>query len=467
MKIKIYFLAFFLFICGFSFAQEPSKDVTITASGSGKTLEEAKQTALRSATEQAFGAFISSKTEIFNDQVVADQMSSVSSGNIKSFEILNQDQLPDGRWGLTLKAIVSVDKLTSFVEAKGVAIEIKGGMFALNIKQQMLVEQGEIKGIGQMVEILHQILQISFDYSISNGIPQSADDENKNWLIPIEVTAKANKNIEICSKYFEKVLENYSLSPVEVIDYDKEKLTYFEIDVNSKERKKTYYFRKKTSIALIQSLVLNWNFYTKLFAVYEGLDTISYNGNGQIFAFSDFSKTSFRSDFEPFTINFPQYSQLVAKYSWKESRSLNQIELIKGFSVKPLGIISIITKGGYLITNQDGHEFVISIFDLFNSDGETLVSNNFIAKSICEETEIFGFNDWKLPSIDQLKLISQNKLIQQGLGNRKGGYWSIDEQSHGPYRAAEPYIFDFSSGSSHETDLRDNNKFYVLCIRKI
>lgn len=108
-------------------AQSENKDVTIVASGSGGTLEDAKQAALRSATEQAFGAFISSKTGMFNDAVVADQMASVSSGNIKSFVLLNQGQLPDGRWGVTLKAIVSVDKLTSFVQAKGISIEIKGG----------------------------------------------------------------------------------------------------------------------------------------------------------------------------------------------------------------------------------------------------------------------------------------------------------------------------------------------------
>ena len=128
-----------------SYGQTENKDVSITASGSGKTLEDAKQAALRSATEQAFGAFISSKTEMFNDQVVADQMASVSSGNIKSYEVLNQDQLPDGRWVVTLKTLVSVDKLTSFVKAKGIAIEINGGMFALNIKQQALNEQGEVE----------------------------------------------------------------------------------------------------------------------------------------------------------------------------------------------------------------------------------------------------------------------------------------------------------------------------------
>ena len=182
------------------FSQTDDKDVSITASGSGKTQDDAKQAALRSATEQAFGAFISSKTEMFNDQVVADQMASVSSGNIKSFSILNESQLPNGSWGVTLKAMVSVSKLTSFVEAKGIAIEIKGGMFALNIKQQLLNEQGEIKAVSEMVGLLHEPMQISFDYVIKSSDPKSLDAESKNWEIPLVVTATTNKNIDFCAK---------------------------------------------------------------------------------------------------------------------------------------------------------------------------------------------------------------------------------------------------------------------------
>ena len=53
-----------------TFSQTASKEVSITASGSGKTLEDAKQASLRSATEQAFGAFISSKKEMFNAYLV-------------------------------------------------------------------------------------------------------------------------------------------------------------------------------------------------------------------------------------------------------------------------------------------------------------------------------------------------------------------------------------------------------------
>jgi hypothetical protein len=92
---------FFVFSMQIVSAQDAEKTVTIVVSGSGKTQDDAKQSALRSAIEQSFGAFISSKTEMFNDQVVADQMATVSSGNIKSYEVLNESQLPDGSWGVT------------------------------------------------------------------------------------------------------------------------------------------------------------------------------------------------------------------------------------------------------------------------------------------------------------------------------------------------------------------------------
>ena len=145
--MKIHFLIFTLFTFNIVFSQTTENTVTLTTSGTGKTLEEAKNHALRSAIEQAFGAFVSSKTEILNDQIVSDQITSVSSGNIQKFEIKSESKLPNDIWCTTLTATVSIDKLISFVQSKGVSVEIKGGLFALNVKQQILNEKAEIENM--------------------------------------------------------------------------------------------------------------------------------------------------------------------------------------------------------------------------------------------------------------------------------------------------------------------------------
>ena len=82
----------------------------LNVSGTRKTLEEAKTNALRSAIEQAFGAFISSKTEILNDDLVKDEIVSVSNGNIQKFDIISQVEIPNNGYAMTLYATVSISK---------------------------------------------------------------------------------------------------------------------------------------------------------------------------------------------------------------------------------------------------------------------------------------------------------------------------------------------------------------------
>lgn len=324
------------------FAQTDSKDVSITSSGSGKTLEDAKQAALRSSTEQAFGAFISSKTEMFNDQVVADQMASVSSGNIKSYEVLNESQLPDGSWGVTLKAIVSVDKLTSFVEAKGIAVEIKGGLFALNIKQQLLNEQGEVKAICEMVGLLHEPMQISFDYTIKSGEPKSVDAESKNWEIPLVVTATTNKNIDFCANYCIKTLSALSLSSEEKTSYQSLNKAVFYFEINYNGVTKAFYLRKQISINALNTLASQWAFYTRLFTVQSGLDE-SY-GNGAAVQLHEFSSKDHGR-----TINFLTTGQQAATFSWQDKRTLSQIEQMTGYKVKSRGVVRQFKHGGFVV----------------------------------------------------------------------------------------------------------------------
>ena len=388
------FLKSIVFILVFTplitFAQEADKTVSITVSGSGKTQDEAKQNALRSAIEQAFGAFISSKTEMFNDQVVADQMASVSSGNIKSYEVLNESQLPDGSWGVTLKAVVSVDKLTSFVAAKGIAIEIKGGLFALNIKQQLLNEQGEIKAVSEMVGLLHEPMQISFDYVIKSSDPQSLDAESKNWEIPIEVTATANKNMDFCANYCIRTLSALSLSIEEVTSYQSLNKAVFTVVINYNGVDKTFYLRKQSSINALNMLTSNWGFYTRLFTVQSGMDESNGNGEGRIHGFGGNGN-----------INFLTIGQQAATFSWNDNRTLSQIEQMTGYGVKPRGIVSQFKHGGFVVFEENGHGLVVANLDQGYMDWNS-------AKTACEELILNGYSDWHLPTKEELNLVYIN-----------------------------------------------------------
>jgi len=421
-------------------AQSENKDVTITASGSGITLEDAKQSALRSATEQAFGVFISSKTEMFNDQVVADQMASVSSGNIKSFEILNQDQLPDGRWGVTLKTIVSVDKLTSFVQAKGITIEVKGGMFALNIKQQLLNEQGEIKAVAEMVGLLHEPMQISFDYVIKSSDPKSLDAESKNWEIPLVVTATCNKNIDFCANYFKKTLSALSLTSAEVETYKSLNKQVFPVSFNYIGQNIIFYLRKQTSINAINSLLSNWNFYTRLFAVQSGMDESFGNGQASLF---DIDGNNSYGDGK--TISFPTAGKIAGTFTWNDKRTLSQIEQMTGYAVKPRGVISNFKNGGFVVWEKDGHGLVVALYDI----GE--YNYNWTdAKFACEELVMNGYSDWYLPTKDDLQALYSN-LYKPGIGGfERNDYWSSSE-----YDNANAWYFNFDYGGA------DSDKKYI------
>jgi len=410
---SIILIALFIIYHQIVFAQNLDKAVTITASGSGKTLEDAKQAALRSTTEQAFGAFISSKTEMFNDQVVADQMASVSSGNIKSFSILNESQLPDGSWGVTLKAVVSVDKLTSFVEAKGIAIEIKGGIFAVNIKQQLLNEQGEIEAISEMVGLLHEPMQISFDYTIKSSEPKSMDNESKNWAIPLIVTSTANSNMDFCANYCIKTLAALTLSSEEVANYKSLNKAIFPFLINYSGSTKTFYLRNQRSINLLNTLIRQWEFYIRLFSVQSGIVESIVKWEGQIYNY-----TSTRGhEYESNIINFLTKGQKAGTFSRDDIKTLTQIEKMTAYTVKPTGVVSQFKHGGFLVYENDGHGLVAAITDL----GEMNLND---AKVKCDELIFNGYNDWRLPTSEELFLLFI-KLSKLGIGAfREKMYWS-------------------------------------------
>ena len=257
--MKKIILIFTFFITLTTFAQE-DKTVTLTVSGTGKTLEEAKTNALRSAIEQAFGAFISSKTEILNDNLVKDEIVSISNGNIQKYDLVSQVEVPGIGYSITLNATVSISKLTSFAQSKGVSVEVKGGLFAANIIQQELNEKAELISLQNILNTSNEILRKSFDYSIDiNGSPKLT--ENKKYSIPLKVKILINNNYIEFEKYIIKSLSGLSMSNSDVINYKEINKRFFLValrnsyDLKSNTHYSAIYLRNRESIGLLNKFL--------------------------------------------------------------------------------------------------------------------------------------------------------------------------------------------------------------------
>jgi len=252
-----------------AYAQQDDQTATLTVSGQGETIEEAKTNALRSAIEQAFGTFISSKTEILNDELVKDEIVSVANGNIQKFEIISEVQIPNGRYATTLKAIVSVTKLTTFCESKGVEVEFKGGLFAANILIQELYEKNEILAVENLTKTLNNISLKSFDYSIKASDPYST--KNGDWDIPITVNVTANNNFINIPTLLEQTIKSLSLSDSELNNYVKLNKEVYPITLATMDKEGIYYLRNSKSITLIIDFIYSLNNAVTNFEIYDGI----------------------------------------------------------------------------------------------------------------------------------------------------------------------------------------------------
>jgi hypothetical protein len=228
------------------------KTVTLITSGQGQTLDDAKQKALRNAIEQAFGAFISSHTELVNDNLIKDEIISVSNGNIQKYEVISETLLPDNMgYATTIKSIVSISKLTSFCESKGMKIEIQGALFAFNIIQKELSATNEAKVMNELVSIAEKIAPKMFDYSMASRDPISVQNKSQNnsansYCLPIKVFITVNDNWENLSKLILKTLSYLALTNRELEDYKKLNLKYYPFDnyYNQKKFNGKYYFKE-------------------------------------------------------------------------------------------------------------------------------------------------------------------------------------------------------------------------------
>ncbi len=209
------------------------KTVTLVVYGTATNQEEAIKIALRSAIEQAYGTFVSANTQIVNDELVRDEIVSVTSGNVEKYSIISSEKDPDGKISVSVKATVSIGKLLQFAQSKGATAELAGATFAMNMKMRRLNKENEYQAICHMLDKMIKISELNlFDYTVKTGDPQLVAGEKGLYGIPTTITVTPNNNYTNLVNEFKSTIKSLSLSEEELGEYKKTKDVFFVYNKN-------------------------------------------------------------------------------------------------------------------------------------------------------------------------------------------------------------------------------------------
>lgn len=205
-------------------------DVELTVFADGATKEQAIQAALRSAIEQTFGTFVSSHTEILNDSLVKDEIATVASGNIKSYECLSESY-SENKCVVCVKTMVSINNLVNYTQSKGGETELAGATFAMNMKMRQFNKKNEEIALNHLFDEIKALAPYAFDYRINAEEPIETGDGNCKFSIC--VTARANQNMKAIYNVFHNTLTALSLTPQEISEYRKRNVEFYSYEFYS------------------------------------------------------------------------------------------------------------------------------------------------------------------------------------------------------------------------------------------
>ena len=427
--IKHFFSVVFLFFVLSLYSQENKTTIAI-AHGTGLTKTEAEKKALRSAIEQTFGVFLSSSTQILNDKLISDDIATLTSGNIKSFEIISSEQLSGGQWGVTVKAYISLSSLESFVSSKGYDVQLNSKLFALNMRQQEMNEVGELKVLTQTIGLLHNEMQNAYDYKlevIGNKKFKSVKGKSDLFEIRMQVISIPNTNFFQCVNYLFATLDGISMPNNEVVEYKKIGKEVVPLHIRFRTQKgkninKDFKLRSRQSAEALSLFFNLFNFYSRLYEVDSGIDVQVSPGVSKHHKLykTDYScaYTKLSRDWKSSWFlkdGYQTYNNLSSSnggvdlrapkryFTWVETRSLLELENMNDiFDVNPLGIVMPYKHGGIVLKeDENGNGYVLSFAGRFGFHGK--VTREEITDSISKinKSKIGGFDDWRILRSDE------------------------------------------------------------------
>jgi hypothetical protein len=225
--------------------QGNDKVVTLVTSGSGSTKEEATRNALRNAIEQTFGTFVSSNTEVLNDELIKDEIISVTSGNIEKYSLISSDNTIEGKTTVIVKAIVSIGKLVQYAQSKGTSVELAGATFAMNMKIRKMETNNEYQALLMLRKQMCQIAKKGiYDYNVTTEEPSlknyycrypgnMSDSQikqyNNSYKVEIRIDYIPNNNAKALIECIIRTLKGIAIPLSEVESYKKAGLPVYKV----------------------------------------------------------------------------------------------------------------------------------------------------------------------------------------------------------------------------------------------
>ena len=246
MKNYLKILAFLIFTSIYS---NNSDILKITTSGSGETKELAVQEALRSALEQSYGTFISTKTNIKNDELIDDEIVSITNGDIHKYEIISEVSLSN-TYEVVVQSQISLNQINNFKSQIGEdKISFDGKLFGVKRKLQKINQDAERISLKNLIETLDALYKNSIDFEMKDySNPQLSDDGK--FGITFTVSINYNDNYEKFLSHLLKSLKSIAMNSRENKSFTNLNIETYPIVLGDN----TFYFRNEDSYVILSDL---------------------------------------------------------------------------------------------------------------------------------------------------------------------------------------------------------------------
>lgn len=231
-SLKVLLLLTFCFIGTINVFSQKKDEITLTVSADGTSKEEAINFALRDALRQAYESFVSTNTTLIDRKVTKQEIVTITNGNIKNYEEIAFNAMPNGKIFVTLKATVCISKLISYAQSEGAEAEFAGATLGMNMKMIELNKKNELTAIEHLMQQLDLMADNYnlFDLDIRIGEPQLSND-GVNYVVGGRINLVYNQNTQNYFDVLYNTLLSLSMSDEEQAEYTKLNVDFYKITI--------------------------------------------------------------------------------------------------------------------------------------------------------------------------------------------------------------------------------------------